>query len=305
MWRRLVLLGLVTMVAGLMSACGGDGDSDELFSEDRDEAASEPYAGDIASTDGDAEEYVESDSTGSAVPISASQFDRRVIRSAELDLVVTDVRAATRNARETVADHGGYEASSNSSALSDSRERASITFEVPSDTFDAILNELRDSSQVLRVEHESTSSQDVTEEFVDLRSRLTNLRATETRFVELLEEAYTISEVMDVESEISRIRGEIERIQGRINYLEQRTDYSRIHVSFEEAEDESEIVAGTGFNPGETAREAWNQSIEFVGSVANALIMVVVFFWWAWPLLGLGLLAANHYRRRRLSETSA
>jgi hypothetical protein len=305
MWWRTALMILLMLTVALATACGENGESDELSSEDRDEAASEPYDGDIAATGGYADEYVESDSSGSVAPISASQFDRRVIRSAELDLIVSEVRAATRNARETVADHGGYEASSNASALSDSRERATITFEVPSDKFEAVLNGLRDSSQVVRVEYESTSSQDVTEEFVDLQSRLTNLKATEARFVDLLKQAHTISEVMDVESEISRIRGEIERIQGRINYLEQRTDYSRIHVSFEEAEDEPETVAGSGFNPGETAGEAWNQSIEFVSTVANALIIVVVFFWWAWPLLGLALLAAHHYRRRRLEETPA
>jgi hypothetical protein len=305
MWWRTLLMILAVTMAGFITACNGDGDRDELAVEDRDQAALEPYDGDVAAVDGNADVVAESDSSGSAAPVTVSQFDRRVIRSADLDLVVSDVRAATRNAREIVADHGGYEASSNASVLSDSRERASITFEVPSDTFDIVLNDLRDGSQVIRVEHESTSSQDVTEEFVDLQSRLTNLKATEARFIELLEGASTISEVMNVESEISRIRGEIERIQGRINYLEQRTDYSSIHVSFEEIEDEEEIVAGTGFTPGGTAREAWNQSMEFVGAVANALIMVVVFFWWVWPLLGLGLLVAYQYRRRRLTESSA
>jgi hypothetical protein len=302
MRRRRGLLILTALLVGILGACNGNDDYMAAdLAEDRDEAHSL-----TSGEDSPAAELDEiSDSAPSATQIDAGQFDRRVIRTGELELGVSDVNAATRNARETVADYGGFEASSAARLHTDDQGRASITFEVPAESFEAIMSDLRDGSQVVQVEHEATSSQDVTEEYVDLKSQLTNLQATEARFLDLLDDAHTISDVLSVESEITRVRGEIERIQGRINYLEQRTDYSRIHVDFVEVEDEEEVVAGSGFNPGETAREAWNQSIEFVGSIASAMITVVVFFWWGWPLLGLGLLVFRHYRRRQPVEQSA
>ena len=305
MLSRVRVLLVLTIVLGLMLvACGGDDRDDDDLAEsvsgaqDAASEVSEPDAGrDEPAVDAD-------DVNAGASQISADSWDRKVIRSAELDLVVEDVSRASRQARDLVADHGGYLSSSSARTLSEDDERAELDFQVPADAFEPVMNELRDSRYVVRVEHEATSSQDVTEEFVDLGSRLGNLESTEARFVELLEEATSISEIMDVENEISRIRGEIEQIQGRLNYLEQRTDYSRIYVSMIEDEEDA-TVAGPGFTPGETAREAWNASLEFVGTVANAAITLVVFFWWVWPVIGVVVLGFSRYRRRSQLEQRA
>jgi hypothetical protein len=307
MLRRNGLMTILILLLTMLAACSdGDSITSGLMSSDSDsefvDVETDTSMDEVAA---DTDQAVENgERSGMSAQIRQMNFDRRVIRNGELDLSVSDVRSAARQARETVADHGGYEASSSARSLSDAEERTDISFEVPAAAFEEIMSELRDGSYVVLVKHESTSSQDVTEEFVDLQSQLTNLNATEARFIELLEDAHTISDVLSVESEITRIRGEIERIQGRLNYLEQRTDYSRIHVSLEEARDDAVAVAGQHFTPGETAREAWNASMEFVGTVGNALIAVVVFFWWGWPLLALGAFVISHYRKRRTEAAS-
>ena len=295
---------MTIVLAALLVACGGNGDDDDLaVSPDQDQpamdAAVEPDA------DRDAPSLTVDDGSGQASQVSSSSWDRKVIRSGELELVVEDVSRASRNARDLVADHGGYVASSSARTLSEDEERAELEFEVPSESFEMVMNNLVESPQVVRVEHESTSSQDVTEEYVDLESRLTNLESTEARFVELLDEAHDISEILSVENEISRIRGEIEQIQGRLNYLEQRTDYSRIYLSLSQDDDEEVTVARQTFTPGETAREAWNASMEFVGTLGNAAITVVVFFWWVWPILLVAALGVSRYRRRVRVEQHA
>jgi hypothetical protein len=301
--RAGMLLATVLMVASL-AACQGD------------DAGDHDIAGSILSSDVPAEDVSEYPADADAIddggyrandsasPVSADSFERKVIRSGELELVVSDVSRASRQARDLVADHGGHVAQSSARTLSEDEETAELAFEVPSEAFEQVLNDLREGSQVIRVEHESTGSQDVTEEYVDLESRLRNLESTEQRFVELLDDAYSISDVMSVENEISRIRGEIEQIQGRLNYLEQRTDFSRIYLSLSQGE-ESVTIAGQQFTPGESAREAWNASMEFIGTVGNAAITVVVFFWWAWPLLLLASLGISRYRRRANLEQPA
>jgi hypothetical protein len=310
MLSRTGLVLLVLAIGLVLSSCGSDeGDGVRLFSGTSDSALVEPDAdpADYDVYEAEVAEEAVDHEPGDAAQFQPEGFDRRVIRSGELELYVSDVRAAVRHARDTAEEYGGYVESSSTYALDADSERAELTLEVPSDSFDTVLDSLRNGPHVARIDHEVTSSRDVTEEYVDLRSQLSNLESTESRFVDLLDDAHTISEVLNVESEISRIRGEIERIQGRINYLEQRTDYSRIYVAFHPEEDETVTVAGAHFTPGETAREAWNASMQFVGAVGNALIAVTVFFWWGWPLLGAAVLWLLHYRRRRqqVAESTA
>ncbi len=307
MLSRSFLLIALLMIGTLLVACGGDdGIGDRMFSNESDPASVDPGM-DEPAVDHDVMDSAEDAGAESpAWQIQASSIDRRVIRSGDLELFVTDVPAAVRQARDLVTDRGGFLASSTSRTLSDDDERADLSFEVPSDVFETVMNDLRNIAYVVRVGHETTSSQDVTEEYVDLTSQLANLSATEARFVELLEEADTISEILSVENEISRIRGEIERIQGRVNYLEQRTDFSRIYVSFQPEPDDSVTVAGRHFTPGESARAAWDASMQFVGSIGNAIIVIAVFFWWGWPVLAvLGVLLIRYQRRRRAEKTVA
>jgi hypothetical protein len=289
----MVLVSLLLLTA--LAACGGD---DEAFqgisgiSDHRDMPAVDVDE-DVAAEPG-AESY--DGQSAAAVPIAA--FDRRVIRSGEMVLDVTDIDRAVRHARDVAEEYGGHVATSSARTFADNEQSAELTLEVPSVEFDSVMEELRNATHVARIEHESTSSRDVTEEYVDLRARLTNLEATEQRFVRLLDDARTIDDILRVERELSRVRGEIEQIQGRLNYLEQRTDFSRIHVEFRPASDPITVV-GWEFTPGESAREAWNSSMQFLGTLAHGVILVGVFFWWAWPLLIIAFAALWRYQRRR------
>lgn len=304
--RGLIVVVLAILISSL-AACSG-GSDDESATDGDVSMSSEPAPGEMVEEEAAMDRGGADDSAAASQPqvaqIQASDFNRRVIRSGDLELRVTDVEAAVRYARDAIADRGGHVASSTARSMGDDDARSDITFEVPSEEFDAIMGLLRDASQVVSVAHESTSSQDVTEEYVDLQSRLSNLESTEARFVELLEEAESISDVLSVENEISRIRGEIEQIQGRINYLDQRTSYSRIHVAYLLETDESVNVVGKHFTPGETARAAWDASMQFVGAIGNGVIAIAVFFWWGWPLLGLAVFGIIYYRRRRRVENA-
>jgi hypothetical protein len=293
---RPVFLFLILLLSVVVAACGSDNSDHStnlsMDAEPADEAAVEPSsssAGDRMSASGDAE---------SPTQLQATSIDRRVIRNAEIELEVENIESSTRQFREIVADLGGYMTSSSAQTTGESRARTYLSFEVPADRFETTLDRLRDHRLVVEVLHESTTTQDVTEEYVDLESRLRNLEATEERYVELLEAATTISEILDVEYELSRVRGDIEQLQGRINYLDQRTSFSRISVTLEETQEDNGPIGGQPFSPGETAREAWDASMQFIGNVASAAITVVVFFWWAWPIVALMALLVSRYRRR-------
>jgi len=90
---------------------------------------------------------------------------------------------------------------------------------------------------------ESTFSNDVTEEYVDLTAKLSNLEATEAQLLTILEKAETVEDILDVQSELSKTRGEIEQTKGRMQYLERTSATSLIEVQLEQSKLDVEFIA--------------------------------------------------------------
>jgi hypothetical protein len=94
-----------------------------------------------------------------------------------------------------------------------------------------VLDELRSLGE--KVTTDSISGQDVTEEYVDLKSRERNLRATEESLLRLYDRAENVEEALSIQRELTGVRGEIELVQGRIKYLDQRSTYSQITLNIQ------------------------------------------------------------------------
>ena len=85
----------------------------------------------------------------------------------------------------------------------------------------------------MRVVDEVASGDDVTEQYVDLQSQLTNLEATRARIQEFLQDAKTMDEALRINQELANIEAQIEQIKGRMNYLNDRSAFSTITINFE------------------------------------------------------------------------
>ena len=94
-----------------------------------------------------------------------------------------------------------------------------------------MLDELRSLGE--KVTTDSISGQDVTEEYLDLKSRERNLRATEESLLRLYDGAENVEEALSIQRELTGVRGEIELVQGRIKYLDQRSTYSQITLNIQ------------------------------------------------------------------------
>jgi hypothetical protein len=102
---------------------------------------------------------------------------------------------------------------------------------VPSEEFENALRRLR--GLAIKVLDESASGTDVSDQYVDLQSRLRNLEATEAQIRTFLDKAKTVKEALEVNQELSEVTGEIEEIKGKLNYLKERAAYSTITVQLE------------------------------------------------------------------------
>jgi len=158
--------------------------------------------------------------------------DRMIIRTANMQLVVDDVRDTIDKITQLAQDRKGYVVNS-SSWKEGERVVGQITVRVPSADFDYAMSILR--SLAVEVNSEATSSQDVTEEYVDLEATLRNLEATEAQLLKLFDKAEKVEDILGIQRELSRVQQDIERTKGRMQYLERTSTMSLIQVLLEQS----------------------------------------------------------------------
>jgi hypothetical protein len=267
---------------------------------------SEPVAQPTAAAaymEGTGADGVNAPNTGGQPGEQAQPWDRMIIRTGTLQLKVKDVSNALNEVRSLAGGHGGYISQSDSRQEGDYTV-ATITLQVPAREFDNVVSKLRQVG--VKTLSENVSSSDVTEEYTDLQSQLRNLQATETRMLALQAKAVELEDILTLDRELRQIQGEIERIQGRVNFLSKRSEMSTLTVSLypEIAPVEPMTVTEEGWDPARTAAEAWNASLDMLSDVANVLIRVAVFMWWAVPLLLLATWLALRPRKRQATPAA-
>jgi hypothetical protein len=160
--------------------------------------------------------------------------NRLIIKDAELRLAVENTDRAIDRTTQIVADVGGYIISSRvwyQDWMGESYKYATLTLGIPVDQFETAMRRLRDLA--LRVVDETAAGQDVTDEYVDLESRLRNLEATRDRIRTFLDQAQDVEEALEVNEELAAVEEEIEQVQGRMNYLFDRAGFSTITVQID------------------------------------------------------------------------
>jgi hypothetical protein len=264
-------------------------------------------AGAVASQSGaaarDAVSPTQAQPSDSSLPDSSAQIlDRMVIRTAQLTVEVQDMESALTHARAIASQAGGYVSTSNTRIERQNdqdRMVADLTLQVRSDAADSAMSDLRALGKVTT---ETSGSQDVTDEYVDLDANLRNLQASETAILKLMDKATAISDVLSLQRELTNVRGQIERIQGRKTYLERRTDMATITLSLRLPPVSPTSVGGGMWDPAATALRGWQASLTVLQTLANGIIVAIAFGWWLLPLVALGVFM---WRRRRVAGARA
>lgn len=314
-----ILATTIFMSLFLTVACAGSDDSGD---DDADSAMEMAPVAAATSASGSAmlAPDTAAESTGGAAPTPASDaeaaarqqtqgWQQRIIRTANVTLKVIDEEGGVGSALESVrvmaTAKGGFVFSSNS-YIEQERQFAQITIQVPVEQFDSTMNDLRSAPFVEEVVREESSSQDVSEEFVDNESRLNALRETERRFLALLSEAETVEDILRLEHELTDIRSQIETIQGRQNYLEQVTSFSTITVALQPSGDaiEPQLAGGDGFSITNIADRAWEHSRGAIEGILIATITLAIVGAAFLPVAILSWLAYRIYRTRVRGATS-
>jgi hypothetical protein len=262
-------------------------------------ALSAPAASGAAAADAQRSARSDAASQTNALPDTSAQIlDRMVIRTAQLTVEVQDMEQALAQARAIASRNGGFVSASTTrveKVNDQDRTVADLTLQVRSQSADAAVSALRALGKVTT---ESSGSQDVTEEYVDLDSNLRNLQASEAAILKLMDRATQIQDVLSLQRELTNVRGQIERIQGRKTYLERRTDMATITLSLRlPPVTGSQPTVGGAWDPLAVALRGWQASLAVLRGVAEVLIVAIAFSWWLVPLAVGGAYVWLRHRR--------
>ena len=219
-------------------------------------------------------------SDGYLQPADVTQL---VIRNADLVIVVIDPLASMTAIMDMASQMKGYVVSSKSYKTPGENgnevSEASIVVRVPAEKLDEALALIRkltvDPSQDIR--SENVTGQDVTSDYVDLQSQLTNLQNTEVQLQRIQDSATKTEDVLAVFNQLTTIRGKIEQIKGQMKYYEESAALSAISVSLLSKAGIAPISIG-GWEPVGVVRDAFQSLIDVGKFLVEALIWIVILF---------------------------
>jgi len=265
-----VLLVALVLLAGCNGAAGGadaggGGDSAGLT----DASMVEEQAADAAANGGDG-----GDGGGADDGAAAAATGRSIIRTGTVELRVDDYERSRSNLTALVASQGGYVGESAQQVRGDDDAtwtEGRMVLRVPAENFSTTMTAIEREGTVRA---SRTSTQDVTEQVVDLEARLGNLRAERERLRTLYAEANDTEDVLAVERRLSEVQTEIERTEAELQNIQRRVAYSTITVELAEPRPDRPAPDRWYDTP---VVAAFLESVEGVGVVLRATVVAAAF----------------------------
>lgn len=231
--KRISVILLVLVLLGSLAGCaakstGSVGD-DYYISEDAD--AGEGFYG----------EMVESSSVD-----TTAMKDRKLIKTVELNVETEDLDAVLAALTDRINALGGYVESQqvyNGSSYSNHRSRnANLTIRIPAEKLDAFVQEVSGTTNIVS---QYSYIDDVTLTYVATESRVEALQAEEKRLLELMDQAETMADLLEVEARLTDVRYELESVTTQLNVLANQVNYSTVELSVDEVKEYTPVEEET------------------------------------------------------------
>lgn len=207
----------------------------------------------------------------------APRMPRMIIRSAEMSLIVSDTASAIDKITAAANASNGYVA--DSKLWRDANQlRGTLTLRVPSQDLDRTLASIRKLGT--REQSETVSTDDVSQEYVDLQAQVTNLEAAETEMRSLMtdvrQKMKKAQDILDIYAQLTQLRGQIDQAKGRLRYLGQMTSLSTIKVELI-PDAVAKPVVEPGWQPLAVFKDASRSLVNALEGMATFAIWAVVY----------------------------
>ncbi|MCX6156473.1 MAG: DUF4349 domain-containing protein [Ignavibacteria bacterium] len=214
--------------------------------------------------------------------IPDAKDQRMIIKTGSLSIEIDKFDDAETKINDIVKKYSGFISNSKSTVNSSGNKSGTITVKVPADKYDVLTAEV---TKIGKVMSQNIQANDVTEEYVDLESRLKTQKELEQRLIKLLnEKASRLTEVIEVEEKLASVRQKIESFEGKMKLLKSQSDLSTLTISVYEP---SMISTSTGggffYELGQAVKKG-------LSGFTNVLAVSITFIIAIIPLAGFALI---------------
>jgi len=201
-------------------------------------------------------------------------IQKKIIRDGQMTIKVKNLESARRNVDSLTKKLGGYIGNENFNSY-DRESSYNLVIRVPAVNFDRMITGIEQSTG--EVLYKEINARDVTEEFIDLETRLANKRKFIDRYGEMLKKASTVKDMLEIEENIRKIEEEIESTEGRLRYLTDQVAFSRLNLTLTQ-----EKVYKYKPQPSENFFERLKESLHkgWKGFIGFLLLMIRIWPFW-------------------------
>ncbi|MEJ0033862.1 MAG: DUF4349 domain-containing protein [Bacteroidota bacterium] len=201
-----------------------------------------------------------------------SSVQRKLIKEGVVEFQVDDVAATSRSITTLIKQFNAYVASDREENYAGGPQHRTVV-RIPSDKLEDFILKIEPLAKTMKSKR--TSSNDVTDEYIDLTERVVTKRNLEKNYRAILLKATKVSEMLEVEGKLEEVRGDIESMQARVDYINSQVSYSTLTITYYQV-----ITTTDTDEPTFTAKIA--------NSLASGWLSILDFIvdlLYAWPLL--------------------
>ncbi|WP_136667170.1 DUF4349 domain-containing protein [Flavobacterium sp. H122] len=214
----------------------------------------------------------------------------KIIKKANLKFETQDL-AKTFGAIQNAAQKYGAVIANDSSGKDFAASYRNLLIRIPNANFDIFINDI--SKGVSHFDEKQISQEDVTEEYIDVESRMKSKKKLEERYIQLLNKANKVSEMLEIEGKLAEIREEIEAKEGQLKYLQNRISLSTISIEMYTI-DPSESGATSSYGS-----KIWNSIKEGFNGLSNFMLSIISIWPFILIFVGVYLWARKRFLKKR------
>ena len=278
---KIKVLGLLflAIMMGLSACSASDEMSESKGSYDQD-MADKVSSNEIAT--GEMENIAKDSSqpSDSAEPAEVStegavvSTNRMIIHQASLSVNVKELDKAQANIEQKVAHYGGYIVESNVYKEDDQTSSGKMVVRIPEKHFEKFLADAE--GEAAKVLERNVTGQDVTEQYVDLQSRVKSKRAVEERLLAFMSNAQKTDDLLKISADLAQVQEEIEVMVGKMKFLENQTSFSTIELLMYENKVVVPEIESKELNTWEKTKKQLATSTNSLLAAGSALIVFFV-----------------------------
>lgn len=213
-------------------------------------------------------------------------ISKKIIKNGEMTVQVGDIKKAQNQVNVIVKKNNAY-IQTERFRNSDTEENLEFIIRVPNKNFDDLIDSF--SNGIGSVLSKNISSDDVTEEYTDVAIKLANKKIYLEKHREMLKNAATTKDILEIQENIRELEDEIDVSEGRLRFIDDKVNYSTLNLSLYKEKIRSSATSKIGFGSrfGDSVTEGWNSFVSFILGLISfwpflLLVPLIVFVWRKW-----------------------